>query len=101
VTLSPEKTKGILTMEKNENGFIARDRNINSSDAQRESNSNSRLNCRGERDEGDASVSPNCSDWQLAMVYSPFQCWRMLYSVEDALSHGTLFEELFKPLEEC
>ena len=37
---------------------------------------------------------------QLAMVYSPFQCWRMLYSPEDALMNGTLFEELYKPLEE-
>lgn len=37
---------------------------------------------------------------QLAMVYSPYQCWRMLYSEEDALAHGTLFEELYKPLED-
>ena len=37
---------------------------------------------------------------QLAMVYSPYQCWRMLYSEEDALMHGTLFEELYKPLED-
>lgn len=37
---------------------------------------------------------------QLAMVYSPMQCWRMLYSPDEALGHGTLFEELYKPLEE-
>ena len=37
---------------------------------------------------------------QLAMVYSPYQCWRMLYSESDALKHGTLFEELYKPLED-
>ena len=37
---------------------------------------------------------------QLAMVYSPYQCWRMLYSETDALTHGTLFEELYKPLED-
>lgn len=42
----------------------------------------------------------SCSKHQLGMVYSPYQCWRMLYSVEDALDHGTLFEELYKPLEE-
>lgn len=36
---------------------------------------------------------------QLAMVYSPKQAWRLLYSPADALSHGTLFEELYKPLE--
>ena len=37
---------------------------------------------------------------QLAMVYSPYQAWRMLYTPEEALRHGTLFEELYKPLEE-
>ena len=42
----------------------------------------------------------NCATRQLAMVYSPFQCWRMLYSPEAALMNGTLFEELNKPLEE-
>ena len=36
---------------------------------------------------------------QLASVYSPMQEWRMLYSPEKALMHGTLFEELYKPLE--
>lgn len=34
----------------------------------------------------------------LAYAYVPIQCWRMLYSTEEALSHGTLFEELDKPL---
>ena len=38
---------------------------------------------------------------QLAMVYSPCQMWRMLYSPETALERGTLFEELDKPLEDC
>lgn len=37
---------------------------------------------------------------QLAMVYAPKQAFRMLYSEADALRHGTLFEELYKPLEE-
>ena len=36
---------------------------------------------------------------QLASVYAPNQEWRMIYPVEKALSHGTLFEELYKPLE--
>ena len=45
---------------------------------------------------GEACASPS-----LAMVYSPTQKWRMLYGVEDALTHGTLFEELYKPLEDC
>ena len=42
----------------------------------------------------------NCSRRQLAMVYAPMQCFRMLYSHSDALMRGTLFEELDKPLEE-
>ncbi len=42
-----------------------------------------------------------CSKHQLAMVYSPHQCWRMLYAPEKALMRGTLFEELDKPLEDC
>ena len=42
-----------------------------------------------------------CTSRHLAMVYSPYQCWRMLYSPDDALKNGTLFEELYKPLEDC
>ena len=42
----------------------------------------------------------SCSRRQLAMVYAPMQCFRMLYNHSDALMKGTLFEELDKPLEE-
>lgn len=35
----------------------------------------------------------------LAYVYAPNQMFRMLYTANDALSHGTLFEELYKPME--
>lgn len=35
----------------------------------------------------------------LAYVYAPDQKFRMLYSANDALAHGTLFEELYKPKE--
>lgn len=35
----------------------------------------------------------------LAYVYAPDQMFRMLYSANDALRHGTLFEELYKPME--
>ena len=34
----------------------------------------------------------------LAYVYAPDQRFRMLYSAKDALAHGTLFEELYKPM---
>ena len=35
----------------------------------------------------------------LAYVYAPDQAFRMLYSANEALKHGTLFEELYKPME--
>ena len=35
----------------------------------------------------------------LAYAYVPIQRWRMLYGTDEALSRGTLFEELYKPLE--
>lgn len=35
----------------------------------------------------------------LAYLYCPDQRFRMLYSAADALRHGTLFEELYKPKE--
>ncbi len=35
----------------------------------------------------------------LAYVYAPDQMFRMLYSANDALKNGTLFEELYKPME--
>lgn len=35
----------------------------------------------------------------LAMVYAPHQAFRDLYDKEEALSRGTLFRELDKPLE--
>ena len=34
----------------------------------------------------------------LAMVYSPRQYWRDVYTPVEALDHGTLFAELDKPL---
>ncbi len=65
-------------MEKNENGYYkdASDNGYN-------------MNIRSEN-------KPH----QLAMVYSPYQSWRMLYNECEALNHGTLFEELYKPLED-
>lgn len=42
----------------------------------------------------------NClDDMPLAYVYAPDQRFRMLYTANDALKHGTLFEELYKPME--
>lgn len=42
----------------------------------------------------------NCLDnMPLAYVYGPDQMFRLLYTANDALKHGTLFEELYKPME--
>ena len=42
----------------------------------------------------------DCRDGMpLAYVYAPNQKFCMLYSARDALAHGTLFEELYKPME--
>ncbi len=49
--------------------------------------------------EGQMPVCP-CEGVQLAMVYAPKQAFRKLYSEAEALRRGTLFEELYKPLEE-
>jgi hypothetical protein len=38
---------------------------------------------------------------QLAMVYSPVQAFEGIYTPEDALMRGTLFEGLDKPLKEA
>ncbi|MBR2930230.1 MAG: spore coat associated protein CotJA [Clostridia bacterium] len=38
-------------------------------------------------------------DRLLAYAYVPIEKWRMLYSPEQALLRGTLFEELDKPME--
>lgn len=38
-------------------------------------------------------------DMPLAYSYVPIQRWRMLYEPERALTRGTLFEELDKPME--
>ena len=37
-------------------------------------------------------------DALLAYVYAPDQKFRLMYSAADALRHGTLFEELYKPM---
>ena len=43
---------------------------------------------------------PMCDRFpSLAMVYAPCQCFHKLYERDEALSRGTLFRELDKPLE--
>ncbi len=38
-------------------------------------------------------------DKPIGYAYVPMQRWRMLYSPEEGLKRGTIFEELDKPVE--
>ena len=83
-------------MDKNENGFpclkgcgCQNTVCCNSMPAQNGSATNHACGGRGD-----------CLDeMPLAYVYAPSQAFRMLYSANQALHHGTLFEELYKPME--
>lgn len=73
-------------MERNENGLYS----LPYRDGEAENSGDNAGGCRCE----------GCGARQLAMVYSPMQCWRRLYTPDEALTSGTLFEELYKPYEE-
>ncbi len=106
-------------MERNENGLfdyniscrnngLSNGRSQNNDWMNGRSQNNDRMNerNRGRCNMGDdmevmPEVDMNCSEEQLAMVYSPYQCFRMLYPADKGLARGTLFEELDKPLEDC
>ena len=64
-------------MERNENGYPITDRTATD------------LQCGGD----------TLCDKPLGYAYVPIQRWRMLYTPEDALRAGTLFEELYLPME--
>ena len=103
-------------MEKNENGYpmtgregsSAPSRNMNPDNSVPMPNGNMNGNSTAPRPNGnngrirggDCGESGNCVDnLPLAYVYAPMQRFCMLYSAEDALSHGTLFEAIYKPKE--
>ena len=55
--------------------------------------------CQGVGQGGDCGGRGDCIDTMpLAYVYAPNQKFCMLYSASDALAHGTLFEQLYKPM---
>ena len=70
-------------MERNQNGYPVRDREGVTGG-----------------DNGCGSEEKLCmGDMRLAYAYVPIQKWQMLYSTDEALGHGTMFEELYKPME--
>ena len=105
-------------MEKNENG-IPRSRqvtenigdannsvpnvppsNMRDSDTKNGTNGRTDNGMNGTMNNGCGEMSDNCLDSRpLAYVYAPNQRFCMLYSASDALNHGTLFEQLYKPME--
>ena len=81
-------------MDKNENGYpILGDRSLNG-----EGGCNMGNGCMG-GDNGGCGGASVIDSYPLAYVYAPNQNFRLLYSAEEALKHGTLFEELYKPKE--
>ncbi len=83
-------------MDKNENGYPTPG---GRPDANRPGGNTNRPNG-GNNTDHSCGNSGNCLDGMpLAYVYAPNQTFRMLYSANDALKHGTLFEELYKPME--
>ncbi len=62
-----------------------------------------RRRCNGELREGDQATSSKhgwgLNEHPLAIVFSPYQNWRELYTHEVALERGTLFGELDLPFE--
>ena len=97
-------------MEKNQNGYPVMpntpgNNTLNTPNSNRQGSgcpgNMTREGCSQSREGGNCEVKENlCLDFMpLAYLYVPMQKFRMLYSAKDALSHGTLFEELYKPRE--
>ena len=99
-------------MDKNENGFPNTERSPSSNgggcgcdgyenggvDGRMSGNNGTNGGAQGIAENGCGGTS--CIDtFPLAYVYAPNQTFRLLYSASEALKHGTLFEELYKPME--
>ncbi len=96
-------------MERNENGLYSLLYRNGTEKCFNAEGGNMNGTARGTEDGGGADMPrtdmggcrcEGCGNRQLAMVYSPMQCWRRLYTPDEALMSGTLFEELYKPYEE-
>ena len=48
-------------------------------------------------DEESCAKKSCLSGYSLAMAYTPTQEWKGLYNDDDAMQHGTIFSELYKP----
>ena len=73
-------------MERNQNGYPIAPRD----------NARSGIGC---ADNGVGMKDRDIDDMPIGYAYVPMQKFRMLFSQENALTHGTLFEELYLPTE--
>ena len=89
-------------MEKNENGYPLTHTRVEKNGIMMGENHG--VKCNPDHSEGCAD-GDNCSgngcvdQLEPAYVYAPNQKFCMLFSNDDALWHGTLFEQLYKPME--
>lgn len=90
-------------MEKNENGYPVAPRMADenrSATEMRDQGAEMRRNADTDNRQRPCGESQNgINSLPLAYVYAPSQRFCMLYSAEEALKHGTLFEDLYKPME--
>lgn len=95
-------------MEKNEKGFPitpTRVENLNENTAEKLTRDGCGSGDRTVNDARDGCGQGSCGGTgavdmlEPAYVYAPRQKFCMLYSNDEALWHGTLFEQLYKPME--
>ena len=87
-------------MDKNENGYPAMPPSGNGNTGGMMPPQNGGTGGNGTTQNHHCGGRGDCMDnMPLAYVYAPNQFFRMLYSADEALKHGTLFEELYKPME--
>lgn len=94
-------------MEKSENGYPRRSprtvmpegRAVDDGSDVRVRENRVRRDCEGNLSGGGGGCSDCLSDKPLAYSYTPIQKWELLYTPEDGLKRGTLFEMLDKPPE--
>ena len=87
-------------MEKNENGYPLTHTRVENNGTSMDENSGIKYDpdrqggCQG----GGCSGSGCVDQLEPAYVYAPSQKFCMLFSNDEALWHGTLFEQLYKPM---
>ena len=100
IATQSQKQKGLKKMDKNQNGFPGSvgQSNLPCNPPNRPGANNNAADMNGGTN-GNGCGGDMLDAMPLAYVYAPNQRFQMLYSAPEALRHGTLFEELYKPME--